>query len=83
MVKLAEVQKCAGRFSNALNFSKLAKFLFSLKKIGKITSSETKLNLNPARSRTRSASTTNQELNINTELNTAILKRSKNQPPLS
>ena len=80
MVKLAEVRKSAREFSHALNFSKgVVKFLFSFKKkLGKRTSSETKLNVNAAGSGTGNASTTDQELNINTELEALHLSRTDN-----
>ena len=80
MVKLAEVRKSAREFSHALNFSRgVVKFLFYLKKqIGKRTSSETKLNVNAAGNGTGNASTTDQELNINTELEALHLSRTDN-----
>ena len=53
-------------------------FYFLKKILGKRTSSETKLNVNANGSGTRNASTTNQELNINTELEALHLSRTDN-----
>ena len=58
----------------------LLSFIFFKKKLGKRTSSESKLNVNAAGTGTGtgSASTTDQELNINTELEALHLSRTDN-----
>ena len=74
---IKEVRKSTRDFTHALNFSReVVKFNSFIFWIGKRTSSESKLNIKAAG--TGSTSTTDQELNINTELEALHLSRTDN-----